>query len=58
MSNRGGWGWVRLWSGQLWITFVVRIVDLVVIDVVVVVVVVVVDLIVDVVVVVDYVVVV
>ena len=56
MSNRGGWGWVRLWSGQLWITFVVRIVDLVVIDVVVVVVVVVVDLIV--VVVVDFVVVV
>ena len=54
MSNRGGWGWVRLWSGQLWITFVVRIVDLVVIDVVVVVVV---DLIVVVVVVVvvDYV---
>ena len=31
MSNRGGWGWVRLWSGQLWITFVVRIVDLVVV---------------------------
>ena len=39
MPNRGGWGWVHLWSGRLLITFVVRISDLVVVVVVVVVVV-------------------
>ena len=31
MPNRGGWGWVHLWSGRLLITFVVRISDLVVV---------------------------
>ena len=35
MPNRGGWGWVHLWSGRLLITFVVRIFDLVVVVVVV-----------------------
>ena len=39
MPNRGGWGWVHLWSGRLLISFVVRISDLVVVVVVVVVVV-------------------
>ena len=37
MPNRGGWGWVHLWSGRLLITFFVRISDLVVVVVVVVV---------------------
>ena len=37
VPNRGGWGWVHLWSGRLLITFVVRISDLVVVVVVVVV---------------------
>ena len=31
MPNRGGWGWVHLWSGRLLISFVVRISDLVVV---------------------------
>ena len=58
MPNRGGWGWVHLWSGRLLITFVVRISDLVVVVVVVVVVAVIFRVIVVVVVVVDHVVIV
>ena len=58
MSNRGGWGWVHLWSGRLLITFVVRISDLVVVVVVVVVAVIFCVIVVVVVVVVDHVVIV
>ena len=58
MPNRGGWGWVHLWSGRLLITFVVRISDLVVVVVVVVVAVIFCVIVVVVVVVVDHVVIV
>ena len=58
MPNRGGWGWVHLWSGRLLITFVVRISDLVVVVVVVVAVIFRVIVVVVVVVVVDHVVIV